>query len=71
MTVKYLHIKEDSTISQIAEPAEPEAQGEVIRLALDELITEVGTALQDAHLDFSVFVAVPARWRMQRWVPLR
>ena len=36
-----------------------EAQREIIRLALDEIATEVGTALRDAHLDFPVFIAVP------------
>ena len=36
-----------------------EAQREIIRLALDEIATEVGTALRDAHLDFPVFLTVP------------
>jgi hypothetical protein len=35
-----------------------EAQREIIRLALDEIATEVGTALRDAHLDFPVFLTV-------------
>ena len=44
---------------QTIEPAEPEAQRKVIRLALNELATEVGTALRDARLDFPVFLTVP------------
>ena len=44
---------------QIVEPTEPEAQREIINLALDEIAAEVGTALRDAHLDFPVFLTVP------------
>jgi hypothetical protein len=44
---------------QLVEPTEPEAQREVIRLALGELATEVATALRDAQLDFPVFLTVP------------
>ena len=44
---------------QIVEPTTPEAQREIIRLALDEIAAEVGTALRDAHLDFPVFLTVP------------
>ena len=44
---------------QIVELTEPDAQREIIRLALDEIATEVGNALRDAHLDFLVFLTVP------------
>jgi hypothetical protein len=44
---------------KFVESTEPEAQREVIRLALDEIIAEVGAALRDAQLDFPVYVAVP------------
>ena len=41
---------------QIVEPSstddEPEAQRAIVRLALDEIATEVGAAMRDAHLDF-------------------
>lgn len=38
-------------------------QREVIKLALDEIIAEVGVALRDAHLDFPVYVAIPGSGR--------
>jgi hypothetical protein len=38
---------------------EPEAQRAVIRLALDEIATEVGTELRNASLDFPVYLTVP------------
>jgi hypothetical protein len=44
---------------QIFEPTEPDAQREIIRLALNEIAAKVGTALRDAHLDFPVFLTVP------------
>ena len=44
---------------QLIEPTEPDAQREVVRLALDEIATEVGTALRDAQLDFPIFLTVP------------
>jgi hypothetical protein len=44
---------------QLVEPTKPEAQREVIRLALDEIAAEVATSLRDAHLDFPVFLTVP------------
>jgi hypothetical protein len=44
---------------QLVEPITPDAQRAVIRQSLDEIATEVGTALRDAHLDFSVFITVP------------
>ena len=44
---------------QLVTPTEPAAQRDIIRLALDELATEVGAALHDAHLDFPVFITVP------------
>ena len=44
---------------QIVEPTEPDAQREIIRLALDEIASEVGTALREAYLDFPVFLTVP------------
>jgi hypothetical protein len=37
---------------------EPEAQRAVIRLALDDIAAEVGTALRDACLDFPVYLTV-------------
>jgi hypothetical protein len=43
----------------IVEPTTPEAQREIIRLLLDEIATEVGTSLRDAHLDFPVYITVP------------
>jgi hypothetical protein len=50
---------EDSTMPQLVEPTEPDAQREVIRLALDEIAAEVGKSLREAHLDFPVFLTVP------------
>jgi hypothetical protein len=44
---------------QLVEPTTPDAQREVIRLALNEIATEVGTALREAHLEFPVFLTVP------------
>ena len=44
---------------QLIEPTTPEAQREIIRLALDELATEIATSLRDAHLDFPVYITVP------------
>ena len=44
---------------QIVELTEPDAQREVIRLTLDEIAAEVGTALRKAHLDFPVYLTVP------------
>ena len=45
-----------------------EAQREIIKLALDEIATEVGTALRDAHLDFPVFLTVPnSGTPLRRW----
>jgi len=44
---------------QLVTPTEPAAQRDIIRLALDELATEVGAALHDAHLHFPVFITVP------------
>jgi hypothetical protein len=41
------------------EPNETDAQLAIIRLALDDIAIEVGTALRDAHLDFPVGLAVP------------
>ena len=43
---------------QFVEPTDPDAQREIIRLVLDEIATEVGTALRDAHLDFPVYLTV-------------
>jgi hypothetical protein len=49
---------------EIVEPTttdgEPEAQRAVIRLALDDIAIEVGTALRDAHLDFPVGLTIPS-----------
>jgi hypothetical protein len=49
---------------QIVEPTsvggEPEAQRAIVRLALDEIATEVGAALRDAHLDFPIGLTVPS-----------
>ena len=45
---------------QIAELNGPEAQREVIRLALDELATEIGTSLREALLGFPVYITVPS-----------
>jgi hypothetical protein len=50
---------EDDIMPQLVEPATPDAQREVIRLALDAIAAEVGNALRDAHLDFPVFLTVP------------
>jgi hypothetical protein len=44
---------------QIVEPTTPDAQREMIRLALDEIVTEIGVALCDARLDFPVYITVP------------
>ena len=43
---------------QIAEPNGPEAQREVIRLALNDIASEIGISLRAAHLDFPVYVTV-------------
>jgi hypothetical protein len=40
-------------------PQRVESQREIIRLALNELASEVKTALRDAYLDFPVFLTVP------------
>jgi hypothetical protein len=56
---KYIDTKEDNTMPHIVEPTEPEAQREIIKLVLNEIATEVGTALREAHLDFPVFLTVP------------
>jgi hypothetical protein len=45
---------------QLIESTTPDAQREVIRLALDEIAAEVGIALRDARLDFPVFLTVPS-----------
>jgi hypothetical protein len=59
---KYLHIQEDNTMPQVVEPTsaddEPEAQRAVLRLALNDIVAEVETALRDAQLDFPVYVAI-------------
>ena len=44
---------------QIVEPTTPDAQREIIRLALNEIAAEIATSLHDAHLDFPVFLTVP------------
>ena len=44
---------------QLIEPTMPDAQREIIRLALDDIAAEVAIALRDAHLDFPVFLTVP------------
>ena len=44
---------------QLIEPTTPDAQREIIRQSIDELATEVGAALREAHLDFPVFLTVP------------
>jgi hypothetical protein len=56
---KYLHTQEDASMPQIVEPTTPDAQREAIRLALDEIAAQVGTALRDARLDFPVYLTVP------------
>jgi hypothetical protein len=56
---KYLHTTEDSAMPQIVESTSPDAKREIIRQSLDEIATEVGTALRDARLDFPVFLTVP------------
>jgi hypothetical protein len=43
----------------LSKPTEPEAQREIIRLALDALAAEIGISLRDAHLDFPVYISVP------------
>jgi hypothetical protein len=49
---------------QIVEPTsvrgEPEAQRAIVRLALDEIATEVGAAMRETRLDFPVGLAVPS-----------
>ena len=40
---------------QLIEPTTPDAQREIIKLALDDLANEIGTSLREAHLDFPVF----------------
>jgi hypothetical protein len=51
--------KEDNTMPQLIEPTTPDAQRKIIRQSLDEIATEVATALRDAQLDFPVFLTVP------------
>jgi hypothetical protein len=43
---------------QLVELTEPEAQREVIRLALDEIVAEIGTSLREALFYFPVYVAI-------------
>ena len=50
---------EENTLPQLIEPTTPDAQREIIRLALDEIAAEVATALREAQLDFPVFITVP------------
>jgi hypothetical protein len=58
---KYLHTPQwrIRAMPQLIEPTEPDAQQEIIRLALDELAGEIGVALREEHLDFPVFLTVP------------
>jgi hypothetical protein len=44
---------------QLIEPTTPDAQREIIRQSLNEIAAEVGVALRDTHLAFSVFMTVP------------
>ena len=44
---------------QLIDPTEPESQREIVRQSLNEIATEVATALRDARLDFPVFLTVP------------
>ena len=38
---------------------EPEAQRAVIKLALNEIVAEVGVALHDSRIDFPIYLTVP------------
>ncbi len=44
---------------QVVEPTEPDAKREIVRNSLNEIATEVETALREVHLDFPVFLTVP------------
>jgi hypothetical protein len=44
---------------QVVEPIEPDAKRDIIRQSLDDIATEIATALRDAHMDFPVFLTVP------------
>ena len=44
---------------QIVEPTAPDAQREIIRLALEDIVSEIGISLRDAHLDFPIYLTVP------------
>jgi hypothetical protein len=44
---------------RIVEPTEPEAQRKVIRLALDDLASEISIQVRDAHLDSLIFPTEP------------
>ena len=48
-------------MNTINEPSDPgvETQREIIRLALDEIAIEVGTALRDAGIDCPIYLAIP------------
>jgi hypothetical protein len=46
-------------IQEISADNAIEAQREVIRLALDDIAVQVGTALREAGLDFPVYLTVP------------
>ena len=44
---------------QIVEPTTPDAQREIIRLALDDIASEIGIFFRAAQLDFPVYLTVP------------
>ena len=44
---------------QLIEPTTPDTQREIIRLALEDIVSEIGISLRDAHLDFPVYLTVP------------
>jgi hypothetical protein len=46
------------TVEPTSTDDEPEAQRAVIRLALDEIATEIGIELREASLGFSVYLTV-------------
>jgi hypothetical protein len=48
----------DNSMPRTVEPTTPEAQRTIVRLALNELASEIGTSLRDTHLDFLTYLTV-------------
>jgi hypothetical protein len=60
---KYPHTTEDTIVPQLIGPSAtdslPEAQRTAIRLALEDIASEIGIKLSEARLSFPIFLTVP------------